>query len=93
MNLVLTCKQTCDACPSQWEGMLEDGRMFYIRYRWGELTVSISPAPTKNVYDAVRGVMVMEEQLGGEWDGVLDTVRMMHHTRPIFDWTQTKFSR
>lgn len=31
--------QTCGACPSQWEGELEDGRMLYIRYRWGYLSI------------------------------------------------------
>jgi hypothetical protein len=35
--------QTCEAFPSQWDGVLEDGRAVYIRYRWGLLTVRVNP--------------------------------------------------
>ena len=35
--------QTCSAAPSQWEGRLNDGRVVYIRYRHGKLTVRIGP--------------------------------------------------
>lgn len=35
MVKVAECKRTCNACPSQWEGKLEDGRSFYARYRHG----------------------------------------------------------
>lgn len=35
--------QTCSACPSQWEGRLEDGSAIYIRYRWGRLGVAVAP--------------------------------------------------
>jgi hypothetical protein len=34
-------KKTCSACPSQWEGELEDGRALYARYRGGLLRVGI----------------------------------------------------
>jgi hypothetical protein len=34
-------RETCASSPSQWEGRLSDGRPFYIRYRWGFLSVSI----------------------------------------------------
>ena len=33
--------QTCDACPSQWEGYTDKHEPVYIRYRWGYLSVSI----------------------------------------------------
>jgi hypothetical protein len=33
--------KTCTACPSQWEGILEDGRAVYARYHHGELSVGI----------------------------------------------------
>lgn len=35
--------QTCIACPSQWEGLLEDDRPFYVRYRWGYLCIDVGP--------------------------------------------------
>ncbi len=33
--------QTCFACPSQWEGFLEDSRPFYVRFRWGQLVIRV----------------------------------------------------
>ena len=38
---VITCRRTCLACPSQWEGVCSDGRSIYIRYRWGCLTFGL----------------------------------------------------
>lgn len=34
-------RQTCGACPSQWEGVLEDGRFVYIRFRDADLTCGV----------------------------------------------------
>lgn len=34
--------RTCVACPSQWEGITECGKGFYIRYRWGYLEVTMT---------------------------------------------------
>lgn len=38
---IVQLDQTCMACPSQWEGRLDDGRAVYIRYRggWGRIAV------------------------------------------------------
>lgn len=65
--------QTCIACPSQWEGNLKDGRMFYARYRWGGLTIELSKQPTNDVYMTMgeHGVLIYDEQLGDGFDGVL----------------------
>jgi hypothetical protein len=38
---VVALKKTSVACPSQWEGDLEDGRAIYIRYRHGHLSVGV----------------------------------------------------
>jgi len=35
--VIVELVQTCNACPSQWEGRLADGRSIYIRFRHGEL--------------------------------------------------------
>jgi hypothetical protein len=34
-------QRTCIACPSQWEGQLEDGRWFYARYRWSSFCFGV----------------------------------------------------
>lgn len=61
MNIASNLKQTCGACPSQWEGELVGGGSFYIRYRWGYLSLSFN------------GKEVMLKQLGDGLDGVLST--------------------
>lgn len=66
---VTTLKRTCIACPSQWEGHLKDGRMFYGRYRWGWLTIEVSENPTQDVMDAVGGNLLLEQEIGGGFDG------------------------
>lgn len=65
--------QTCSACPSQWEGSLEDGRMFYARYRWGCLSIEVSKEPTNDVLEAIGedGDTVYYEVLGDNYDGFL----------------------
>lgn len=35
--------QTCWACPSQWEGFMADGQVFYIRFRHGNISVYVDP--------------------------------------------------
>lgn len=69
--IVESVEQTCLACPSQWEGRLTDGRMFYVRYRWGHLSLSVSPGPTTDIFEAVDGEEVYSEATGSEYDGVI----------------------
>jgi hypothetical protein len=38
-------KQTCQACPSQWDAWDADGRYYYLRYRHGRGTVERFPNP------------------------------------------------
>ena len=73
--------QTCGACPSQWEGHLTDGRMFFARYRHGFLTLHFSRGPTGNVYDALgpQAEQVFSEGLGDGLDGWMDTATMLGH--------------
>lgn len=35
-------RMTCIACPTQWEGALDDGRFVYFRYRSGLLTIDVA---------------------------------------------------
>ena len=52
-------RQTCEACPSQWEGYTDKHEPVYIRFRWGYLFVKIDD---KEIFG---------KKLGGEYDGVL----------------------
>lgn len=70
---VLTDKliQTCGACPSQWDGVTDDDRAVYIRYRWGYLSVRASEPGDQGEWAGVEGEEILGVQLGDEWDGVL----------------------
>ena len=66
-------KRTCIACPAQWEGILSDGRIAYIRYRWGYLSVRVSKIGTTDIMDAVSGKEIFGEQLDkNSMDGYMD---------------------
>jgi hypothetical protein len=60
--------KTCDACPAQWEGETVDGGIFYARYRWGYL------------YVTVDGENVFELDYGGGYDGSMTTDEMLRLT-------------
>lgn len=77
-------KQTCCACPSQWEGRLTDGRTFYVRYRYGYLSVCVSPTSTTDMYAAVSGEEVYGEQLGDGLDGCIDFDTVLEKTPLAF---------
>ena len=60
--------QTCGACPSQWEGKMENGAYIYIRYRYGWLSVDIDD------------VHVFGQEVGDSLGGVMDTEQMLRIT-------------
>ena len=70
--------KTCDACPSQWEGMLNTGQSIYCRYRHGQLRIHVS----KNVLNEsekddmglsalLDGYIIHQDSNGGEFDGFM----------------------
>lgn len=65
--------QTCEFCPSQWEGYTEKNESVYIRYRWGYLSVKIDDKEIfgKNIDDGFDGVLSFEE-LKKELEGKLE---------------------
>jgi len=73
MNVVYA-ECTSIACPFQWEGKLEDGRMFYYRSRHGYLTIELSKEPIDSIddmwpedgkYDGY--ILEMEDAEWGAW--------------------------
>lgn len=83
---VVSLKQTCSACPTQYEGKLDDGRMIYVRYRWGYLSIRVSPAPTNNVMDAVEGEEVFGKGMGGDYDGFTLYKEIIEATFLFIEW-------
>ena len=82
-----TLDMTCGACPSQWEGTTEDGRVIYVRYRHGLLTAGVG----STMDDAVTagwnpdrfpgdGVLIHNEQVTEDDLGVMSTDEMLERT-------------
>ena len=79
--------QTCVACPSQWEGLLDDGRCFYIRYRWGHLSVRVSETKTLDMSLGVVGKEVFSSTLSDDpLEGWIDLQTVMTVTNNVLNW-------
>jgi hypothetical protein len=63
---------TCTYAPSQWEGITEDGKSFYIRCRWGNLILNISEKESTNVDDAIKGITVFQKNISDKYDDLLN---------------------
>jgi hypothetical protein len=44
-------EKTCIASPAQWEGTLSDRTFFYVRYRYGVLSVGFGATPQAAIDD------------------------------------------
>lgn len=60
MITLVKVKQTCQACPSQWDAWDDEGTYYYLRYRWG----------TGLLFDSA-GLMVAKFKQGSDLDGVI----------------------
>lgn len=60
--------RTCFACPSQWEGELDDGRRLYVRYRHSWLNVGVGETADDAVDVAFRPEALVRSQVGGLGD-------------------------
>jgi len=86
---VVSFERTCTACPSQWEGKLHDGRMFYVRERHGQLSVNVSPEPT----DTTDGDWLFTEKdnlllCDSPWGGYVSNHDMVEMTRSVLDFSE-----
>lgn len=69
---LVSLKNTCIACPSQWEGTLEDGRAIYARYRHGELSVGIGSDINEAVRNGMSDRALYANDIGNGLDGFMD---------------------
>ena len=84
---IIELTKTCEACPAQWEGTLEDGRMIYIRYRWGYLEARVSKKQTKEINKAVGGPEIFGICHGGGWCGEMDGKTLENLTKNELDFS------
>ena len=69
---IKTLTRTCYACPSQWEGVTDDNRQVYIRYRHGSLSVSVGESGDEDEMAGVRGTCIFARPIGDAFDGMLE---------------------
>lgn len=86
---VLALKKTSVACPSQWEGVLKDGRIVYARYRWGELTVGVGDGVDEAVRNGVSDQAVYAGPVGHELDGYMDFEELKAHLHGLLEFPAT----
>ena len=84
---VRTLTLTCRVAPSQWEGHLRDGRMFYVRVRRGQLQVRLSAEPTSDPLDAIRAAPALSIFLEDPHESFMDEAVMRDMTRAVLDFS------
>lgn len=70
-------KKTCYACPSQWEGVLNNGQSIYIRYRYGTLWVGIGEDIDEAVTNSHNNCEIMKPN--NPYDGVINDEQMFKY--------------
>lgn len=86
--VVVALEKTSTACPAQWEGMLEDGRALYARYRGGLLRVGIG----KNVEGAHTNsfpkAALYCEHIGDGLDGFMSFEELRTHLYGLLEFPE-----
>ena len=72
-------RQTCESCPSQWQGFTTDGREVHIRYRHSGLTVMVVDIPGEVYVDGANTTCFLQEQGDGDL-GFMDESDMIVRT-------------
>jgi hypothetical protein len=83
---VATVKQTRVSRPCLWQGSVADGRLVYACFRWGRLTVHVSPEPTDDALDAADADPVVDKELGEEAHGSITYNELKAATRGVVVW-------
>jgi len=83
---VVTLKKTCTACPSQWQGTLEDGRVIYARYRHGELSVGMGSDIDAAVRNGWTDEAFYADYVGNGFDGYMDFEELKVHLHGLLQF-------
>jgi hypothetical protein len=70
MRTVKEYKCTCSACPTQYEGTLDDGTPFYFRFRWGHATLRLNPWSDNEE-------LIYSEQISDGLDGFMEEDKVL----------------
>jgi len=63
--------KTCDFCPAQWEGITDDNRQIYVRYRLGTFSIKLGNPNDMEPFAAVNGTEVLRTDYGEELGGTM----------------------
>ena len=74
------------ACPTQAEGVTDDDRAVYVRYRWGGLSVRVSEPGDHSEFSAVRGEEIFQADIGDGFDGFLSEGQLRAATAEVIEW-------
>lgn len=86
MPKVRTLQKTSLACPSQWEGVLNDGRAVYARFRHGNLSVGVGETVKGAVENAMSDQALFEGEIGDGLDGFMDFEELKTHLRGLIEF-------
>jgi hypothetical protein len=87
MPKLMTLKRTCIACPSQWEGTLENGRVIYARYRYGELSVGVGNDIDEAVRNGMSDQALYADHIGDGLDGFMDFQELKVHLLELLEFS------
>jgi hypothetical protein len=87
---VKSFSRTCVACPSQWEGELEDGSYFYIRYRNDNFRLDIAPDENEWLENTPKYTVYKINTMMGGYDGYMPDDVMKWFTHFILDFSNAK---
>lgn len=78
--------RTCLACPSQWEGSLEDGNFVYIRYRGAKFKAYIAPNEREWLEDCEKYKIYELDTKQDQYDGYMPDDVMKWLLGFVFDF-------
>jgi hypothetical protein len=84
--VVTTLVRTCLRSPSQWQGQTSDGRVVYVRYRWGCLEIGIGTSLDDAILNSGK---LFERRLGGRYDGSMEIDQLREATLGLIEWPES----
>lgn len=80
-------KKTCIACPSQWEGTLEDGKVVYARYRHGTLSVGVGHDIDEAIRNGMSDHALYAGFVGDGLDGFMGFEELKTHLHGLLEFS------
>jgi len=71
---ITTIVRTCIACPSQWQGRLNNEQYIYIRYRWSNFTIGVGD----DLFQAISNTIFSDLIGDSPYEGWMTNLEMMN---------------